>query len=712
MTTRRLLGALGAALLLAATPAQGEEQVHVEADDLRWDGAGRTLTASGRVRIVDGDHWIEADEARVHPDRHEVEAKGAVRWSGPDGDGRAEAVELNTETRVGRMTAATIQAPDGSRIHGGRIEQLGPGTFRVIDGSFTPCRCPGDRRPTWAIAAGETTVVADEYVIVRRGRFELLGLPVLWLPWLRAPLVDSRTTGLLIPQLGWSVRYGFRVEPGLFVALGRSADLTVRPRWTSLGGWGAGGEARARSRSGQWSLTGDWFREAADAPFLADENRAAGERWQVRARGRDVPWDIARLTLDIDLVSDRTQGADFAGSLEELARRNATSRLELSREDAAIGASFARLAINQGLLDSVGATGSRLPSLRFLGDPLQLRGIPLTLALDGRFDQFAARDPLAAGRPWEPRTYREEGRRFVVGPTTGLHLDPLPGLQVQAQAGIQYHWRERVLDDSAAVGGRRSFTDEAGWLPWAEGRAWYGLRFRRPGAWLVARPGIDLLWRDAAQEGTAPIEDLDRLRAVRRAAPALRLAGGLGRYVDWDYAHTLPIELGADPAVAGWRVHEAGLGAGDWSLSQRVVHGDGYGLAALDSRVVWRFQPGNVVELGYARTPTDVPAVDALAIRADPFIDDAEVWPGTHDVFANLRYDVWRLWGEVGTRIGLPLGGEPLRWTERRAALGYRGACQCWSAWLGWRDLPGTGGDRIDLRVDLAVIGGFGTDSP
>lgn len=703
--------ALGLAVGIGlGNPAMAEEPVHVEADRLDWDGAARVLHAEGNVRIIDGDHWVHADRARVRPDEHAVAADGRVRWGGPDGEGEASAVELDTETRRGRMQDARIVAPDGSRIEGRRIDQLGPGMYRVQDGVFTPCRCPDDRRPTWSIVAEETTVLADDHVIVRNGRFELLGLPVLWAPWLRAPLVGARTTGILVPQLGWSRRYGFRVQPGLFVALGPSADITVWPRWTSLGGWGIGGEARAASRSGTWSVGGDWFREAADAPFLADENRGPSERWLVRARGRDMPWGLARLTMDIDLLSDRTQSADFAGSLDELTRQNATSRLELSREDRGFGASFGRLAISQALLGTVGASGSRLPSLRFLGDPLQWAGVPLTLAFDLRADQFAGRDPLSGGQPWQPQAYRDEGRRLLLGPTAGLHIDPLPGLQMSGQAGMQYRWRERVLDDAAAAGGRRTFTDEAGWLPWATGRLWYGLRLRRTGAWLVARPGVDLFWREAADDATAPVEDIDRLAAARRATPGLRLAGGLGRVVDWDYAYRQPILLGADPTVSGWRVHEGGLGTGDWRLSQRVVWADGFGVAAIDTLAGWQFARANRVELGYARTPTDVPAVDALSIRPDPQIDDVELWPGTHDVYAGLRFDVWRLWGDLGARLGLPQGGADLRWTEKRAAVGYRDGCQCWNIWLGWRDLPGTSGDRIDLRIDLAVIGGFGTD--
>lgn len=712
----RLAGYAGFGLVLAAGPlvataAPLPDNMHIEAVHLDWDGDARTLTAQGDVRVLWDGNWLQAESVRLAPDQHRIEAEGNVRWGGADGRGAAGAVTFDTEARTGLLFDARIDAPDGSRIEGRRIARTAPDRYEVEDGLFTPCSCPEGVRTTWQIEVGKAVVDWRESVRFRHAVFRLWGAPVLWAPagWL--PLTESRTTGLLTPRVGYGRRYGLSLEPGVFVTLGPSADLTLFGRVVSAGGWGGRGELRGRTRTGSHRLGGDVFFEAADADYVRSENRDASARWRIDGRVDEHPWQLFRLQLQLDLLGDRNLDADFAGDLNALTRQAATSRLELSRELDGVGAGIARVAISQSLLNAQN-TGSRTPSLRFRGDPWHLPGIPLWLSADMRFDQFSFQDPQLGRAPWDPRGLADGGRRFVAGPRAGLRVDPLPGLHVQSDAGIWFRERERTLHDPA-TGNRREIADDR-WLPWNETRLWYGLQFRAGDARALLRPGVDLLWRGGSTPATTAIEDLDALDPGLWATPTLRAAGELGR-LDWDAAYRQPIRRHAGDAwrVLGVRSWEFGLGGAGLGLQTRLLYADGAGPAAGDLFGHWQIVAGQRIELGYARTLTGPAYARGSAWHSalpTAWADDPGQPVRSHDLAAGWRFRFWQFDGALGTRLRLPMAaGDGLQWVERSGSLTWRDRCDCWAITLSAQDLPGDRADRIDLRFDFAVLGGFGT---
>ena len=86
-------------------------------------------------------------------------------------------------------------------MSGAEIAKTGEQTYRFENGRFTTCRCEEGEREPWEIEAEQAELEIGGYGTARNTRFEVLGVPVVWLPWMIYPLKTERQTGLLFPEI-------------------------------------------------------------------------------------------------------------------------------------------------------------------------------------------------------------------------------------------------------------------------------------------------------------------------------------------------------------------------------------------------------------------------------------------------------------------------------------------------------------------------------
>src|SRR5690606_4887126 len=106
---------------------------------------------------------------------------------------------------------------------------------RVIASSCTIC--PGSTTPTWAVRAARVT--QDELtqrIYFDNATFEVMGLPVAYLPWMSVPDPSAeRASGLLAPEFRRSDLYGSGFRLPYYHVLSPSADTTITPFITTGG---------------------------------------------------------------------------------------------------------------------------------------------------------------------------------------------------------------------------------------------------------------------------------------------------------------------------------------------------------------------------------------------------------------------------------------------------------------------------------------------
>ncbi len=130
---------------------------------------------------------------------------------------------FDLDTKTGTLTEATGQvSPDYYFTrHGSREDRRRH--LPVDDGIFTSC---SQEVPDWSFRLGEARVEVDGYAHVRYASMRAKKLPVFYTPYILWPVKSDRTSGFLIPNIGYSDRRGASLGLAYFQTLGRSYDTT------------------------------------------------------------------------------------------------------------------------------------------------------------------------------------------------------------------------------------------------------------------------------------------------------------------------------------------------------------------------------------------------------------------------------------------------------------------------------------------------------
>lgn len=234
-------------------PATGTP-VEWQAQRQQW--AGNIVTLTGNVVFHYRGYLLRADKVTYNRLTTEVEADGHLQLAGGPNDLLVNAThgEMRLDTHTGRLY--NISGSQGIRTMGRTIVystpnpllfkarvfiQNGEGNYRLVDGSFTNCRIP---HPDWRIIA-HSIALANGRASTSNSLFELLGVPVFYLPYLRhAVSQNDRESGLLIPVIGNDSLRGYIFGEQFYWAINRSMDMVLGTEYFSKRGWSPNGNFR------------------------------------------------------------------------------------------------------------------------------------------------------------------------------------------------------------------------------------------------------------------------------------------------------------------------------------------------------------------------------------------------------------------------------------------------------------------------------------
>ncbi len=249
----------GQELVPVATPEPAPvtgTPVDWEAKEQTW--SNDTLTLTGDVVGHYRDYVIHADSVTYNRKTTELHAEGHLQIGGGPDDVLINATNgdmtLNMHTArfynvsgsqgVRTMGHTVVYSTPNPLLFAGRVLlQTGEGRYRIVDGSMTNCRLP---HPDWRIIAYSINL-DDAKASTSNAFFELLGLPIFYLPYLHHPAnAAGRVSGLLIPVLGNSSVKGYEAGEQVYWAINRSMDLTLGSEYWSKRGWAPNGDFRYR----------------------------------------------------------------------------------------------------------------------------------------------------------------------------------------------------------------------------------------------------------------------------------------------------------------------------------------------------------------------------------------------------------------------------------------------------------------------------------
>ncbi len=400
--------------------------VDIEAKEVWYYQKQNLYRARGNVKITKAETTLKADEVEYHTDTQIAEAAGHVELTDGHDVLQCEKMRINMETQQGVIEEARLKTRENFYVTGKRIEKLGPQTYRIYDGTFTTC---STKSPAWIFTAKRVDLTVEGLAYARQATFEVKGVPVMYLPFGEYPLKTKRQTGFLLPNFGYSSKYGPEVGVPFFWAIDQDKDATFYLDYHGDAGLKEGGEFRyapSRETHGQVNFN-----------FINDQT-VKEDRWSFLAYHdeRQLPLGFYARG-NVNLVSDSNYPSDYPEDFPSRSLMDVTSGRYL-RSTLFSGRPWPQYNLIGDLdyfrnltVENNAATLQKLPEITF-----------------SAFDQPLWQTPLYAGGDFSYTNFwRKEGvkgSRLDAFPEISLPFRPLEWLQFLPKAGVEetLYWPE------------------------------------------------------------------------------------------------------------------------------------------------------------------------------------------------------------------------------------------------------------------------------
>jgi len=285
------------------------EQVLFEADNLSYDPESGTVTATGNVEANYGDRILMADQVIYNDRTDEVFAEGNVSIMQPSGEVLfADRIRLRNDLSEGIIESLRLLLQNNAQLAATRATRTGNNTTELEEAVFTACEeCEWAGAPLWQIRSFRVTHDQErQRIVYRNASFEILGVPVAYLPFFsHADPTVQRQSGILPPSIGSTTELGNWIELPYYFALAPNYDLTVAPMLTSSEGLVLKSEWRHQIRSGSYEFEGSITNAVRRDD---DNNELSGHRVRGHLFGSG-DFDLAddwEWGFDIEAVTDDT----------------------------------------------------------------------------------------------------------------------------------------------------------------------------------------------------------------------------------------------------------------------------------------------------------------------------------------------------------------------------------------------------------------------
>jgi hypothetical protein len=301
------------------------------------------------------------------------------------------------------------------------VTKTGENTFEIQDGVLTSCT--GDPTPDWSLRIARADVEMGGYAHLTHARLRMKKLPMFYWPYLIWPAKTERSSGFLIPNIGYSPSRGVQLGIAYYQVFGPSADLTL-----TVDGWeqtwvGAGAEFRYQPTEGtKGEILGY---------MLEDRDRGQRE-WRAiwNHTTTDLPGGL-RGVVSVNDYSDYDFFREFQRSEGENTRRYIYSNAFLSGDWGA--QSFSMIVDQRETFLAVDRTSTQrqLPEINYRVRKLKLGRSPLYFTLDSTASYLSSQTD---GR------FDVTYGRFDMAPQLTVPLRVAPWLSVSASGGGRTTW--------------------------------------------------------------------------------------------------------------------------------------------------------------------------------------------------------------------------------------------------------------------------------
>ncbi len=270
-------------------------EVVVQADRLQAIN-GDKAQYSGNVEVTQGPKKITADSVTLHQQDNVVVAEGNVTFNDGKVKARSDRVtnDINQDTFSLENTDYQFLCQQG-RGTAAYIARTGQSVYELEDGSITSCP-QGDN--SWRLVASGIDVDQDEETAtLHHPRFEVLDVPVFYVPYLTMPIGDTRKTGFLFPSMSYGSSDGMEVEIPFYWNIAPQYDMTITPLYMQKRGTKLDTDFRY--------LTNGWGDGEVKGEYMGSDKKYDDEsRWGYQFKHDGIINKQWVVSLDYSKVSD------------------------------------------------------------------------------------------------------------------------------------------------------------------------------------------------------------------------------------------------------------------------------------------------------------------------------------------------------------------------------------------------------------------------
>lgn len=251
----------------------------------------------GDVIIKQGHRTLKADNATLEEPENILNARGNVFFHDGDMSLIGETLQSNLITDDTFLTDAKYKMLcTPGRGQAEEVFKNGITFYELKNGTYTTCP---DEDNSWRFSAGRIEKENDDiFADLYHARFEVLDVPIFYLPYLRIPAEDGRLTGFLFPSIGWNDSDGIELETPFYWNIHPQVDMLITPTYMSNRGLFMSLEPRYLTSMGKGTLAFEYMGEDSLYPEF---NKSWGVNW--RHVGVMDHW---KYNVDYSQVSDIT----------------------------------------------------------------------------------------------------------------------------------------------------------------------------------------------------------------------------------------------------------------------------------------------------------------------------------------------------------------------------------------------------------------------
>jgi len=246
---------------------QADNDLDIQDSPLRVT-ANSTKASSDKVAVLEGDvqisqgsRQIKSDFATIDQNAQKVTLKGNVEFREPGILLKGEDANVdiaNSNVTINNATYVIHQA--SIRGAAKKLSKSDQGDIIIDEASYSTCE-PGDS--SWQLVTKQIEIDQKTgWATIKNARFEIKDIPVFYFPYIKFPIDDRRSSGLLIPDIDINQDNGLDIAQPIYWNIAENYDSTISPRYIQHRGFGIEADFRLLNR---------WSKSRVSGAFLGND---------------------------------------------------------------------------------------------------------------------------------------------------------------------------------------------------------------------------------------------------------------------------------------------------------------------------------------------------------------------------------------------------------------------------------------------------------